>query len=1526
MDFETFLSRGWLTCSDPEGWGPWSLRTLDFTLCFENGVLMLLPTLFLIIFGLPRLHRLRQKIELPQDFTIGVHYWAKLITLALIFGLNLALDVKIALRLQESWSNWWNEISFVSNLITILSMFLIFTIHRLEHTRSRKASSVLLLYWIFRLFTNAIHLRTLIITNYHQKHSTEFILITTMASLELVIFILELIPKRKMEYLVPGEDSNVCPEQYANVFSLITFSWMNPLLKTGSKKPLVEEDLWTLEEDYKARQISDQFQNLWQRELTEGKKSPSLVWTLAKSFGFPFLCGALFKVVQDVLAFVQPQLLRKLMGFVGSQATNDPEPPYRGYTIAGAMFLTAITQTIFLHQYFQRSTVTGMKLRCALVTAIYRKALVLSNGARQKYTVGEIVNHMTVDAQRVQDLCMYANIAWSGPFQIALSLYFLYQTLGPSVFAGVGVMILSIPLNGLLARKMQALQKAQMKNKDSRIKLTDELLNGIKVIKLYAWEKSFLNRIFHVRNDLEIETLKKYGYTSAMQNFFTICVPFLVTLSTFGLYTLVGDNDPLTPELVFVSLSLFNLLQFPLTMLPHVISALVEASVAFGRLYKFLSSEELDNEAVQRLSYSRDTRLGTVDEDSANLDDEQARRKPMIQIRHGTFRWEKDSPAATLSNVDLSCKKGELLAIVGRVGSGKSSLVSALLGEMDKSPASNILVRGKVAYAPQQPWIMNATVKENILFGHRYDEKFYQDTIKACALVSDLEMLPGGDLTEIGEKGINLSGGQKARISLARAVYSRADVYLLDDPLSAVDAHVGRHIFDHVVGPKGLLRTKARIFVTHAISYIKDANQVIMLRDGQIIEKGGFRELMDKRSELYNLISDFARDQSMEDTPEQDPELIVGSLNSAKSLEAYMDGGKSHIRRMSTKDSAYTLRRASVISENDDDEITQGKNGIMTVEESAKGSVSWDVYKEYAKSCSPVVVGVYLCLLVGVNLFQVSSNLWLKWWTSQDVNSEASVGVWGFLIVYSGLGVASSTFTFLQSIVLWVFCAVRSARVTHTNMLLSVMRSPMSFFDTTPLGRILNRFSKDQYTIDEVLPRSFQGYFRTFLNVIAVMCVISFSTPSFLIIVIPIMALYVIIQRFYLNTSRELKRLDSTSRSPTYAHFQETIGGVSTIRAYGQEKRFIRENEFRLDKNQMAYYPSLSLNRWLAVRLEFLGSIIIFAASILAVISVLTDGHIDAGMVGLSITYALNVTQSLNWCIRQYCEIETNIVSMERIKEYSELPSEAPEINEATRPSPTWPEQGQIEFKDLALRYRAGLDLVLKGISFTVNPHEKIGIVGRTGAGKSSLTLSLFRLVEPASGSIVIDGVDITKIGLYDLRSRLTIIPQDPFLFAGTVRENLDPFGNHEDMEIWNVLSQSHLKDHVSSLEGKLNATVLQGGENFSVGQRQLICLARALLRRTSVLVLDEATAAIDVETDRLIQETIRREFVHCSVLTIAHRINTVLDSDRVLVLDQGKIVEFDSPKTLLDDQTSKFYGLAKEAAATRQSESSTSK
>ncbi|CAG8447717.1 16451_t:CDS:10, partial [Dentiscutata heterogama] len=564
-------------------------------------------------------------------------------------------------------------------------------------------------------------------------------------------------------------------------------------------------------------------------------------------------------------------------------------------------------------------------------------------------------------------------------------------------------------------------------------------------------------------------------------------------------------------------------------------------------------------------------------------------------------------------------------------------------------------------------------------------------------------------------------------------------------------------------------------------------------------------------------------------------------------------------------------RRSSYLTPSTNKPDTEhGKNVLILNEDTIKGKVSWQVYVAYMKSCSFVSVLFYLFMLVVSQGAQISMNVFLKYWSSQNDNNHLF-----YLSIYCAIGLTYSLLTIGQTITLWVFCAIRAARILHEKMLNSIIRSPMSFFDTTPLGRILNRFSKDQYTIDEVLPRTFSGYFRTFFIVLATITVISFSTPPFIM---------------------------------------ETLGGVMTIRAYQQSQRFITENEVRLDENQKAYYPSVSCNRWLAVRLEFIGSLVIFSASLLSVISSVTTHDIDAGLVGLSLSYALSVTQALNWAVRQFCEIETNIVSVERVKEYIDLPSEAPPIIADNRPPPAWPHNGLVEYKNYSTRYRTGLELVLKGVSFRIKPKEKIGIVGRTGAGKSSLTLSLFRLIEAAGGSIIVDGMDISKIGLYDLRSRITIIPQDPILFEGTILFNLDPFETHDDVEIWQALQSSHLKDYIARLDDKLYAKVLEGGENFSQGQRQLLCLARALLRRSPIIVLDEATACVDVETDAKIQQTIRTEFNWATLLCIAHRLRTIIDYDRVLVLDQGKVAEFDTPYNLLQDKGSMFRHLCEES------------
>lgn len=887
--------------------------------------------------------------------------------------------------------------------------------------------------------------------------------------------------------------------------------------------------------------------------------------------------------------------------------------------------------------------------------------------------------------------------------------------MGPSIGAGVGILILAIPLNTFIARKMRTYQKTQMGNKDARVKLMNEILNGIRVIKLYAWETPFLEKISFIRNDLELATLKKIGVMSAVQNFTWTSIPFLVSLSTFAVYVSISDH-PLTSDIAFVAIALFGLLQFPLTVFPNVITSTIEASVSLYRIENYLSSQEIDPNAVTRLDYRKDA--GYTDS------------TPLVEINNGEFKWSEEDANPVLSNINLKVRKGEVTAIVGRVGSGKSSLISALLGDTVKL-GGDVILRGSVAYVPQQPWVMNASLRDNIVFGHRWDPVFYDRVLEACSLKSDIAILNGGDQTEIGERGINLSGGQKARVSLARAIYARADIYLLDDPLSAVDAHVGRHIFDHVIGPEGILNNKARVLVTHGISYLPRIDHVVMLRDGQVALSGTYADLMAQKSELYALVNDFGAQNNgsksnSEDEASNEGTLEVGEEDILQSDTASIelvpreeDASLNRRRERMNSDmsmmSAKTLRRASLVSLNKKGKVAV-KDGdrLITVEESAKGSVSWDVYKQYAKACSFYAVIAVLSLLVLSQAASVGTNLWLKHWSSQNQDHGTNRSVWFYLGIYAAIGWSSTLFAMIQTLVLWVYCAIRSARVLHAQMLETVMRSPMSYFDTTPLGRILNRFSKDQHTVDEILPRTFGGYFRVLFSVISTVLIIAFSTPLFMILIVPLGLIYIYVQRYYLATSRELKRLDSVGKSPIYSHFQETISGVSTIRAYEQQNRFMYENEGKLDYNQRAYYPSISCNRWLAVRLEFLGSIIIFAAALFAVLGVVYGSStIDAGLVGLSVSYALNVTQALNWVIRSYCEIETNVVSVERIKEYIDLPTE--KYDAVRGVSPMWPEKGAIEFRDYAARYRPGLDLALRDLSFTVAPKEKLGICGRTG-------------------------------------------------------------------------------------------------------------------------------------------------------------------------------------------------------------------
>lgn len=765
-------------------------------------------------------------------------------------------------------------------------------------------------------------------------------------------------PKARSTYEILAEEMDESPLDRANIFSRLTFEWMSPMMKLGYETFLTEEDLPGLAKGDKTGDCRVAFEKYWVRQ--KATKKPSMVWALMRAFGSTYLVAMVFKIATDILAFSQPRLLRRLILFINSYNEGEPEPFTGGVIIAFSFFFISLAQTACQHQHFQRTMTVGMQVKSALVSTIYRKAVILSGEAKTAKSTGDIVNLMSVDAQRLQDITQNGMVLWSGPFQIIICLYSLYGLLGSSMWAGVFVMIVMIPTNGYIARKQRTLQKSQMKTKDQRTRLTTEILTNIKSVKLYGWEKPYMEKLRHVRNDLELQNLKIMGIYSAISSFLWACAPFLVSCSTFGLFVYTS-GIPLSTDIVFPALSLFNLLTFPLAMLPQAITNLVEASVAANRLWEFFLSPELQDDAVERKDAV--TEMG----------------KESVIIRNGTFLWDESGKhAPALKNVNFTARKGELACIVGRVGSGKSGFMQAILGDLYKEHGS-VTVCGRVAYASQSPWIMNATVKENIIFGSRFQADFYETTIKACALVEDFAALPDGDETIVGEKGISLSGGQKARLSLARAVYARADIYILDDPLSAVDQHVGRHLIDNVLGANGLLATKTRVLATNAITVLSQASNITMIRSGEIVEQGTYDAVMTSKSEIYNIIKEFGKktaDPSEEDEPSQQT-ASEGSETAIDDSEI-SDEEAALKRPAERRASVNTLRRASTASLTRPkliDEEAQ-KRSKQSKEHLEQGQVKWTVYKEYAKAANIYGVVFFMILLIasqGVSVCTISS-------------------------------------------------------------------------------------------------------------------------------------------------------------------------------------------------------------------------------------------------------------------------------------------------------------------------------------------------------------------------------------------------------------------------------------------------------------------------------------------------------------------------------------------------------------------------
>ncbi|XP_063702153.1 multidrug resistance-associated protein 1 isoform X3 [Culicoides brevitarsis] len=1512
----------------------WHSDVPDFTICFEQTIFTWVPCIFLWLL-LP-LELFYMKNSPTKNIPYSFWNVSKLVLSAAIVILT-CIDLGLAIKYNDADERIIFPVHFYTPIIKIVTIILSMCLVYYNKVNGVRTSGTLFLFWLFvtifsipRVITESRrleHRQTEQIEDSWAEY--QFVSFCIFFALSCAIFLLNCFADAEPRESIFEKQEKPCPEMRSSFLSRILFSWFDGLALLGYKKPLETKDLWDMRYEDSSSVVSPAFHKHWNKLIGKANAKPvtttkatyskekesaekvelsaenkqktnaSILMPLIKAFGGTFLMGSSLKFLQDILTFVNPQLLSLSITFV----TSD-EPMWKGIAYAVSLFVVASLQTLLLGQYFNRMMLVGLRIRTALIAAIYRKSLVISNAARKESTVGEIVNLMAVDAQRFMDLTTYINMLWSAPLQIGLALFFLWRILGPSVLAGLGVMIILIPVNGFIANKIKVLQIKQMQNKDERVKLMNEVLNGMKVLKLYAWEPSFEKQILNIR-EKEIKVLKQAAYLNAGTSFIWSCAPFLVSLVTFATFVMVDENNVLTASIAFTSLSLFNILRFPLSMLPMLISSLVQTSVSVTRINKFMNAEELDPDNVQ------------TDESEPCA----------LVIENGTFQW--DTEETTLKNINMKVEKNQLVAVVGTVGSGKSSLLSAYLGEMDRI-SGRVNRKGQVAYVPQQAWIQNASLRDNILFSKPFDKKRYDRVVEACALKPDLEMLPGGDQTEIGEKGINLSGGQKQRISLARAVYQDADIYFLDDPLSAVDSHVGKHIFEQVIGPKGILSGKTRVLVTHGITYLPQVDNIFVMQMGEITESGTYKELLDKKGQfseflLQHLQNANEDEEDLEQIKQQlqhdigDKDLKAKLERAISSSRTRSDSTSEDSRKLSRQDSQNSVENGVVkrksstpekkVAEDDDDEK---KDKLIEAEKAETGKVKWDVYKHYLKSIGWGLALATILLNVIFQGFSIGSNIWLsKWSTDERANETKWRNI--YLGGYGAFGVGQAIIAYGTDMLPRV-AQLNAAKKMHEFLVSNLLRVPIRFHETVPTGRIISRVSKDIETLDYTLPESMFWVMNCFWEVIATVTVISISTPIFMSVILPIGIIYFFVQRFYVATSRQLKRLESVSRSPVYSHFGESITGVSTIRAYNVQDRFIRESEKKVDFNQICYFPSIIANRWLAIRLEMVGNFIIFFAALFAVLGRDSSDPLRAGLVGLSLSYALQITQTLNWLVRMTSDVETNIVAVERIKEYGEVKQEAAwEVANHNVPR-DWPEHGEVAFDNYEVRYREGLDLVLKGITFTVKGGEKVGIVGRTGAGKSSLTLSLFRIIEAAGGKIMIDGQDISKMGLHTLRQRLTIIPQDPVLFSGTLRMNLDPFEQSSDDDLWRALENAHLKSFVKGLAAGLNHEITEGGENLSVGQRQLVCLARALLRKTKVLILDEATAAVDLETDDLIQRTIRTEFKDCTILTIAHRLNTIMDSDRVIVLDQGKMVEFAPPEDLLKHKKSIFYGMAKDA------------
>ena len=1334
---------------------------------------------------------------------------------------------------------------------------------------------------------------------------------------------------------VPKE-REVSHEYTAGFFSQLVFQWMSPLMTTGYKRPLEINDIWLVNPDRKMDLLVAKFSESFDRRVARGDKHPVL-FALHETFKIEFWIGGICQLFANIFQVISPFLLRYLIQFANdaydAQFGKGTNPPIgRGLGLVFGITVMQILQSLGTSHFLYRGFMVGGESRGVLITVIFEKALKLSArakaggkpedpspedeaeqkakqeklkksmmeklltskpkpGAKAKpddssegWSNGRIISLMATDTYRVDQASGMFHMIWTSPIAILITLVVLLINLTYSALAGFGLLVLGFPVLSRAVKMLFHRRRAINKITDQRITLTQEILQSIRFVKFFGWESSFLERI-NVHRRKEIRAIQLLLTIRNAILSVSLSLPLFASMLSFICYSL--SNHDLTPGPIFSSLALFNALRMPLNLLPMVISQITDAWASIGRIEEFLQAEEQKDDiiwdmereeavVVEHAGFTWErtpTQEAETDPKKATLGESKGATQkphPAKPVENGnseeseTSTLDKSEPFK-LHDLNFSLNRKELVAIIGTVGSGKSSILAALAGDMRKT-AGQITFGASRAFCPQYAWIQNATLKDNILFGKPYNRAWYEEVIDACALRADLDMLPAGDLTEIGERGITLSGGQKQRLNIARAIYFNADIVLMDDPLSAVDAHVGRHIFDNAIS--GLLKDKCRILATHQLHVLARCDRIIWVDEGKIRAFDTFQNLIKNNEGFQKMMSTTAQEEK-----EKQVEKTTDDQAPAEAAK------EARQKKKAQKKGA----------------------ALMSKEDQAQKSVSWSVYGDYLRASGSLFNGpIAFFLLVLSQVTNIATSLWLSYWVSNTFGYSTGA----YIGVYAALGVASSVTMFLFAIFVAVM-GTNASRVMLKRAIIRVIHSPMSFFDTTPTGRITNRFSRDVETMDNTLTDALRMFSLTIAMIVSVFTLIIVFFHYFAIALGPLLIMFVFSANYYRASAREVKRHEATLRSFVFSRFSEAISGTASIRAYGLKEHFTRDLRDTVDNMNSAYYLTFSNQRWLSIRLDVIGNILVFTCGILVITS---RFNVSPSISGVVLSYILGIVQMLQFTIRQLAEVENAMNSTERIHHYgTQLEQEAP--LKLTPVPDAWPQRGAINFNNVQMRYREGLPLVLQSFDMKVGGGERIGIVGRTGAGKSSIMSTLFRLVELSGGNITIDDIDIATVGLYDLRSRLAIIPQDPTLFKGTIRSNLDPFNEHTDLELWSSLRQAGLIDdnqtfgeHDSISRVQLDGTVEEEGLNYSLGQRQLIALARALVRGSQIIVCDEATSSVDFETDQKIQHTIATAFKGKTLLCIAHRLKTIIGYDRICVMDQGRIAELDTPLALWDE------------------------